>query len=288
MADYSAMPALEVWYDVMDLERVLKALTREKDRQKAAVRVEKARLHSVPDYMFPKLTEQQGTTPRIVDHPPLIFHPPPEHIPEVKTGFDQAIARYRDTLHENIRTLFDRYAFADLAFKVVGVGSVGTGCYIALFLAANDDPLFLQVKEAKASVLEPFAGKSLHPHHGERVVAGQRVMQSASDIFLGWTMGENRRHVYVRQLRDAKVSAVIDSYARVQLRDYARLSALCLERAHGRCVDAPMISGYIGASDIFDQAIGEFAVEYADQNEIDYKRFVDAVKKGKIEAVLAA
>jgi uncharacterized protein (DUF2252 family) len=192
------------------------------------------------------------------------------------------------SLHENVRSLFDRYAFVDFAFKVVGVGSVGTGCYIALFLAANDDPLFLQVKEAKASVLEPFAGKSLHPHHGERVVAGQTLMQSASDIFLGWTMGENRQHVYVRQLRDAKVSAVIESFDRVQLRDYARLCAWCLARAHARSGDPALISGYIGASDIFDQAIGEFAVEYADQNERDYKRFANAVKDGRVEIIADA
>jgi uncharacterized protein (DUF2252 family) len=151
--------------------------------------------------MYPRLTAQQGMTPRIIDNPPLIFHPTAEQAPGLKTGYAEALGRYRESLHENVRTLFDHYVFSDLAVKVVGVGSVGTICMVALFLAGNDDPLFLQIKEARASVLEPYAGESLHPNHGQRVVAGQRLMQSASDIFLGWTEGLNGKHYYIRQLR---------------------------------------------------------------------------------------
>ena len=198
------------------------------------------------------------------------------------------MARYRESLHENVRTLFDRYVFADLAVKVVGVGSVGTVCMIALFLAANDDPLFLQVKEARASVLEPHAGQSLHSNHGQRVVAGQRLMQSASDIFLGWTEGLNGRDFYLRQLRDAKISAIIEGLDLGLMQDYARLCAWGLARAHARSGDPAMISGYMGSSEIFDEAIGEFAVEYADQNESDYKRFVNAIREGKIEVIADA
>ena len=183
---------------------------------------------------------------------------------------------------------FDRYVFADLAVKVVGVGSVGTVCMIALFLAANDDPLFLQVKEARASVLEPHAGQSLHSNHGQRVVAGQRLMQSASDIFLGWTEGLNGRDFYLRQLRDAKISAIIEGLDLGLMQDYARLCAWGLARAHARSGDPAMISGYMGSSEIFDEAIGEFAVEYADQNESDYKRFVNAIREGKIEVTADA
>jgi hypothetical protein len=198
------------------------------------------------------------------------------------------LARYRESLHENVRTLFDRYVFADLAVKVVGVGSVGTVCMIALFLAANDDPLFLQVKEARASVLEPHAGQSLHSNHGQRVVAGQRLMQSASDIFLGWTEGLNGRDFYLRQLRDAKISAIIEGLDLGLMQDYARLCAWGLARAHARSGDPAMISSYMGSSEIFDEAIGEFAVEYADQNESDYKRFVNAIREGKIEVIADA
>jgi len=169
--------------------------------------------------------------------------------------------------------------------KVVGVGSVGTLCGVALFLAADDDPVFLQLKEAKASVLEPYAGKSVHDNHGQRVVAGQRLMQSATDIFLGWTQGASGRHFYIRQLRDAKISAVVEGFDLDLMQTYARLCAWALARAHARSGDAAMIAGYMGASETFDDAIGEFAMEYADQNERDYRGFLTAVKEGRIEAI---
>ena len=175
--------------------------------------------------------------------------------------------------------LFDRFTFCDLAIKVVGVGSVGTYCGIALFRAGDDDPIFLQIKEAKTSVLEPYAGKSPYENHGQRVVAGQRLMQSASDMFLGWFHGGSGsgRHYYVRQLRDAKISAVVEGFDLSLMQSYTRLCAWALARAHARSGDAAMIAGYMGASATFDDAIGEFAMEYADQNERDYRAFVTAV-----------
>ena len=222
--------------------------------------------------------------PRILDNPPLIFHPAAEQTPGLGSGYGEGFAMYRESLPEHVRALFDRFTFCDLAIKVVGVGSVGTYCGIALFLAADDDPIFLQIKEAKASVLEPFAGKSLHENHGQRVVAGQRLMQSASDILLGWFQGLNGRHFYIRQLRDAKISAIVEGFDLDLMQQYAALCAWALARAHARSGDAAMIAGYMGASETFDDAIGEFAMEYADQTERDYRGFVKAVKEGRIEA----
>ena len=153
-------------------------------------------------------------------------------------------------------------------------------------MAADDDPLFLQVKEARASVLEPYAGKSLHVNHGQRVVAGQRIMQSATDVFLGWTRLMNGRDVYVRQLRDMKMSAVIEGCDTKMLRNYARMCAHALARAHARSGDAAMIAGYMGSGQTFDDAIGEFAVEYADQNSKDYRAFTRAIQEKRIEAIV--
>ena len=196
----------------------------------------------------------------------------------------KAFAAYRESLPEHTRTLFDRFHFFDLAIKVVGVGSVGTVCAVALFLAADDDPLFLQMKEARASVLEPYAGKSVHANHGQRVVAGQRLMQSASDVFLGWTRGTSGRDVYIRQLRDMKMSAMIEDMDTPLLRQYGRMCAHALARAHARSGDAPRIAGYMGSGQTFDEAVGEFAVNYADQNQKDYRAFVQAIREGRIEA----
>ena len=184
MSDYGSMHALDVWYDAITIQRFLKEVAREEDRGRITQRIEKARAKSTPENIFPKLAEEQGVVPRILDNPPLIFHPTAEQAPGLEAGYSEAFAMYRESLPEHVRTLFNRFTFCDLAIKVVGVGSVGTYCGIALFLAADDDPIFLQIKEARASVLEPYAGKSLHENHGQRVVAGQRLMQAATDIFL--------------------------------------------------------------------------------------------------------
>ena len=159
-------------------------------------------------------------------------------------------------------------------------------CSIALFLAADDDPLFLQMKEARASVLEPYAGKSAYPNHGQRVVVGQRMMQTASDIFLGWTRTTAGVDIYVRQLRDMKISAVIEGWDFDTLRDYSRICAWALARAHARTGDAAVISGYIGSGRIFDDALCEFAVDYADQTINDHRVFAKAIREGRIQAIL--
>ena len=290
MIDYASMRTLDVWYDRIDLQRyedrradpaVLKDVQR-----RIAERIEAEQRKTPPDFLYPRLVAQDGGQPRIKDDPPLIFHPTVEQAPGVTTGYVQTIAAYRETLPEHVRLLFDRYHFMDFAFKVVGVGSVGTTCGVGLFLAADDDPLFLQVKEARRSVLEPFAGKSAYANQGQRVVQGQRLMQAASDVFLGWTRGESGRDFYVRQLRDMKLSAVMEDWDTGLLRQYARMCAHALARAHARSGDAAMIAGYIGSGQTVDDAISEFAVEYADQNRSDYRAFVRAVREQRIEAVI--
>ena len=161
-------------------------------------------------------------------------------------------------------------------------------CMVALFMAADSDSIFLQVKEATASVLEPHMGKSLHANHGQRVVVGQRLMQSASDLFLGWGRGERGSDFYIRQLRDMKVSAIIEGFDAGDLRAYGRVCGWALARAHARSGDAAMIAGYMGSSRIFDEALSEFAVEYADQAQRDHRAFVKAVREGRIKAVIEA
>lgn len=289
MANYSTMRAIDVWYDKIDVESLLVHAPDEKLRRRAEKRFEEARERSVPDDDFPKLAEHRGGKPRIKDDPPLIFHPTAETQTEYDARIAEALTHYRTSLPEHVRVLFDRFHCCDVAVKVVGIGSVGTMCLIGLFMAGDDDPLFLQFKQARASVLEPYAGKSLHKNHGERVVAGQRLMQSASDIFLGWTMGsKSGRHFYVRQLRDMKVSAIIEGFDAAALKAYAEACAWALARAHARSGDAAVISGYIGSSEEFDEAISEFAVDYADQNELDHAAFVKAARSGRIKVQLDA
>jgi hypothetical protein len=157
---------------------------------------------------------------------------------------------------------------------------------VGLFMAADDDPLFLQVKEARASVLEPYAGKSRHANQGQRVVAGQRLMQAASDVFLGWTRTRDGRDVYIRQLRDMKISAVIEDWDTGLLRQYGRMCAHALARAHARSGDAAQMAGYMGSGQSFDDAVGEFAVEYADQNRCDFRAFTQAIREGRIQALI--
>jgi len=287
MTNYSSMRALEVWYDFIDVDRVIKYSEKRAglNRKEVEARIEKAHKKSAPDLLFPKLAEMQGNLPMIKDELPLIYHPDKNDAVGAREGYTKQIEQYRETLPEHVRTLLDRFHMRDLAYKVVGVGSVGTTCVICLFMAADDDPLFLQVKEARRSVLEPYAGKSLHKNQGERVVAGQRLMQFASDIFLGWIRGaDNRRDFYFRQLRDTKLSPFMVGWDYRALRTYGELCAWALARAHARSGDSAAIAGYMGSCDAFDNAIGDFSVDYADQNERDYEELAKAIRNGKIEA----
>ena len=182
--------------------------------------------------------------------------------------------------------LLDHYEIKDAAFKVVGVGSVGTACAVLLLWLAEQKPLILQVKEARASVLEGYAGKSDFPNHGQRVVNGHRLMQPASDIFLGWTEGRLGRHFYVRQLRDVKIKPAVETFGTAEMTLFAQFCGHSLALSHARSGDAAVISGYLGKSDVFDEAIAAFSVAYADQNEKDHAVLKRAIQDGKIEAVV--
>jgi uncharacterized protein (DUF2252 family) len=194
---------------------------------------------------------------------------------------------YRATLQDDRRHLLERFEVVDMARKVVGVGSVGTRAFIVLLQGRDGgDPLFLQVKEATASVLEGYLPKSRYRQHGERVVQGQRMMQAASDIYLGWTKGwDANRHFYWRQLRDMKGSAVVESMTPVGLTFYARTCGWTLARAHARSGDPVAIAEYLTDGDAFDRSITDFSERYADQNEQDFEEFVKAVRSGRVEAV---
>ncbi len=220
----------------------------------------------------------------IRDVPPLIFHPEGSRDPEFGKILDQVFAAYRETLAEDRRVLLDRYQLVDAAIKVVGVGSVGRRCWIALMMSQSNDPLFLQLKEAAVSVMEPYAGESAYKHHGQRVVMGQRLMQPSSDLFLGWVTAPNGRQFYVRQLRDAKIKPMVETFNRELLLLYAEACGWVLARAHAKGGDALTISAYLGNSDKFDDAIGKFSLAYADQAERDHAALKAAVRKGTVTA----
>jgi uncharacterized protein (DUF2252 family) len=191
---------------------------------------------------------------------------------------------YYSSLQEDRRALLERYRLVDFALKVVGVGSVGTRCFIVLLDSSHsDDPLFLQIKEAQASILEPHVERSPHHNHGRRVVIGQRLMQSTSDIFLGWA-SDGGYDYYVRQLRDMKGTADVERMSGEEFIDYAVLCGWVLARAHARSGDAAQIAGYLGKADAFDNAIAEFAAAYADQTERDFETFKKAVQSGRLPA----
>jgi uncharacterized protein (DUF2252 family) len=242
---------------------------------------------------FTKLTQEVDGEPRIVSQPPLIV-PLKELLDDdqrdaIEERLAAVLRSYRKTLETDRRHLLEEFRFVEVARKVVGVGSVGTRAWIALMLGRdNADPLLLQIKEAEESVLERFAGKSKYANHGQRVVAGQRLMQATSDIFLGWDritgIDGQDRDFYFRQLRDWKGSVEIDSLLPQGLAIYARLCGWTLARAHARSGDRIAISSYLGKSDAFDQAIAEFSVAYADQNERDYEAMQAAVKEGRIRS----
>jgi uncharacterized protein (DUF2252 family) len=216
-----------------------------------------------------------------VDDPPLIVHP---QVPDLEERMRVGFESYLATVPESRRPLLRRYRIVDGARKVVGVGSVGTNCSIMLLLGdRDDDPLFLQVKEASASVLEPYAGAAPHSHDGHRVVHGQRLMQAASDICLGW-VDTRERHAYIRQLRDMKGSADLESMGPKRLSGYATICGATLARAHARSGDAVAIGAYLGKGDVFDRAVTEFALAYADQTERDHAALVEAVGSGRMQA----
>ncbi|HEV3119063.1 MAG TPA: DUF2252 domain-containing protein, partial [Gemmataceae bacterium] len=266
--EYAPLPVLDVWYARID-GALLAPLARTPESS--------ATSH---EHVFLHLSEVIDGRRRIVDRPPLIYHLPADD--PVETRIRAFLKHYRATLQEDRRVLLDRYRLEDIAIKVVGVGSVGTRCAVMLLMAGEYDPLVLQFKEAGPSVLEPYAGRSQYASHAQRVVCGQRLLQSASDLFLGWTSDDAGRHYYFRQLRDMKCVVNVDGLSASQLRDYAELCGWALARAHAKAGDPAPIAGYLGKSERFDNAVAAFALAYADQTERDQEAMVTAVRSGRL------
>ena len=322
MAEFATMGTLEVWYASLSVDELMAEVhdrvAARQERAKAKGKGKKAkakgdgkatdanaaRLAVAEKNMakartkdhegtFKKLTRVVDGQVRIISDPPVIvpideLMPDPSLAGRFKEIIDEFMTEYAETLAPDRRHLFNQYRFVDFARKVVGVGSVGTRAWIMLMQGVNGKPLFLQLKEAQASVLEPYVGQDKHPHNGERVVSGQRMMQAHGDIFLGWhrTSGVDgvERDYYVRQLKDWKGSALVDDMGPVALTIYAEVCARTLARAHARSGDRIAIAAYLGDDDTFDTAIAQFSETYADQNERDYKTLLGAVESGRIEA----
>ncbi len=281
LGEYATMPSLDLWYQRIDfqelIDRVPGPSNRKRDRRVAA----QARRTTLPISLIPTTA---GENTKIKDHPPLIYHLPSQRTSAYRKRAASTFKRYRDSLVPSCRVLFDRFELLDVALKVVGIGSVGTFCEVALFKDAQAAPLFLQIKEARASVLEPYAGRSAFATHGQRVVNGQRLIQSGSDILLGWMVGLQRgRQFYVRQLRDMKIPMPVDTNDPADLAYFAAACGWALALAHARTGDPAMIAGYLGSSDAFDDAIVKFAMGYADQTERDYAALLKAIKTGRIK-----
>nr|WP_301295500.1 DUF2252 domain-containing protein [Pseudomonas nitroreducens] len=279
---YSRMSPLEVWYSRLDTQTLLEMAPDAKARKFRQQLFDRAR-ERVVESAFPKIAEQVGGQPRIIDQPPVIYHVAEA---DFMQRVQSSLLDYRISLSDDRRVLFDRYRVVDAAMKVVGIGSVGTRCFIALLFSEENHPLILQFKESCRSVLEPYAGRSQYVHQGQRVVMGQRLMQSSSDIFLGWMRSPGGRDYFVRQLRDMKLSVPVERISATQLERYADICGLTLARAHAKSGDAATISGYLGKGDAFDEAMGDFALLYADQTERDHGVLVKAVRAGRVKVLM--
>jgi Uncharacterized protein conserved in bacteria (DUF2252) len=295
MRDFASLTNLQVWYASLDVDQ-LRAELKPTGRLGKQVRVGVARARSNDSMKaLAKLTSTVDARPQIISDPPLTvpfrdLFPTPDDAAALTGMLHDLLASYRRTLPADMAELLARYELADIALKIVGVGSVGTRCWIVLMLAADgSDPLFLQVKEAENSVLAQFAGRSRYANQGERVVVGQRFMQAASDIFLGWVrvahgIDGSQHDYYVRQLRDWKFSANVGGMPPSWLRQYAAACGWTLARAHAKTGDRVAIAAYLGTSDLFDRAVADFAASYADQIDRDHAHLVEAIKSGRIKA----
>jgi uncharacterized protein (DUF2252 family) len=286
MQRFAQMGALATWYAHVTIDDVVSVLGDGKARRKAFAWIAKARSNTSMRALE-TLTHVVEGTRQIVHDPPLIERLAARGEHELAARFRHGLHEYRRTLEPDRRHLFDQFQPIDMARKVVGVGSVGTRCYIVMLEGRTlDDPLFLQVKEAQASVLEPYLGRSTYKDSGERVVVGQRRMQAASDIFLGWYRDAEDRGFYVRQLQDLKGSVPVESVSSTGLSLYGRICGTTLARAHARTGDSIQIAAYLGQSVAFEEALASFAQAYADQTERDYVELAAAQKSGRIQAVL--
>jgi uncharacterized protein (DUF2252 family) len=282
LRDCSKRSPLDVWYEKVDMQTLIDEAPDAKAKKIREEMAAKARKR-IGEYLFPRIATEVGGKYRLVEQPPILVH---IDEPDIEERFLEGFEDYRRSLPDDRRVLLDRYHLEDFAFKVVGIGSVGTACMVALFSSQDGHPLLLQFKEARESVLAPYAGPSVYENQGQRIVVGQRLMQASSDIFLGWAHGRLGRHFFGRQLRDMKMSFPVAGLSSEQLERYASACGLTLARAHAKSGDAATISGYLGKSDKFDEAMGEFALTYADQTVRDHAALVAAVREGRVEALL--
>jgi uncharacterized protein (DUF2252 family) len=282
MRKFAKMSTLDVWYSRIDVKTILEAAGPGAIRKRRRTYVDGVGRRTIKK-AFDDMTEAAGTSRRFVDEPPLVYHPE-----KLDAFFDieAVVSSFRESMSADVRALFGRYRLVDWVVKVVGVGSVGTRCAAALFLADDDDPLILQIKEAGASVLEAYVGPSGFSNHGERVVAGQRTMQAASDIFLGWTRAGDRDY-YVRQLRDMKGVPDLEDMGDEHLSEFAGFCGWTLAAAHARGGHAAKIAGYLGRGTSFDDAVVTFAHAYADRVEEDHGLLVAAIADGTLESKAA-
>ncbi len=283
MLEYSKLSALQIWYAHIDLAELIERGEDEEIKSFQQKRIKKAAEYTAHEKEFAKMTYQEGPRARIKDDPPLIYHPSGEEGKQILLEAETVHNRYLETLSDEKKVLLSRYTLHDLAIKVVGVGSVGTLCGISLLMSATGEPIFLQFKEARKSVLEDnVKAKGKYSHQGERIVRGQKLMQSASDMFLGWTNDDKNKFFYIRQLRDAKVKPVLEIMKAKNMNDYAKACGWALARAHARTGDPSVLSGYMGKSNEFASAISRFSVSYANQNELDYNKMLEAIKEGRL------
>ncbi|MGO9456775.1 MAG: DUF2252 domain-containing protein [Acidimicrobiales bacterium] len=280
MEAMSELSAFEVWHSRLDVASLLAAAPDQRSRSILERGVSKAR-HRTSLKALPKLTTVRDGRRVILEDPPLVSRLTEEQVQLAR----RSVWAYFASLDADRRMLLDHYEFVDAASKVVGVGSVGTRCFVVLLAGKADlDPLFLQIKEARASVLAPYVGRSQYRNHGRRVVVGQRIMQAASDTFLGLARIDGF-NFYVRQLRDMKLSVRLESLLPMDLAIYGRLCGATLARAHARAGEPAVLAGYLGSGAVFDEAMAAFAVGYADQNERDYEAFLGAIRSGRLESV---
>jgi uncharacterized protein (DUF2252 family) len=288
MAKAATMRFLDVWYTRFDADTLLADLgprVKKGEIKSAQKAMAKARTRTSLGSLSKYAQRVEGGY-RIKQQPPVIVRPPETMSDEFEQVVRQGLADYALSLSPDRRVVLDHYHYVDYARKVSGVGSVGTEAMMILLMGdREDDPLFLQIKEANTSVLAPYAGAGEYKHEGERVVHGQRLMQAAGDAFLGWVTGTGARkqQFYVRQLRDMKGSADVETMAPARLQVYSELCGATLARAHARCGDAAKITGYLGDDDTFERALGRFAVAYADQTDADYAAFTEAAEEHRIE-----
>ena len=282
MSEFARQSTLERYYAKISIDNLIEYFRNDKDAVERLRKMESRASSRTSETLFPKITKAVKGHIKIIDEPPLIYH-----FRKPNQNMDKAgryIGYYKASLQEDKQKLFDQYYFQDAAVKVVGIGSVGTRCFVNLFFSEGNEPLFLQAKEARRSILEIPDRKSRYENQGYRVVHGQRLMQAASDIFLGWFRSDSGHDYYVRQLHDMKISAQLESFQPRALLDYATVCGWALARGHAKVGDAEMIAGYLGSKDKFDVALAQYAKSYADQVEIDFKAFKAAISSGRLRA----